>query len=165
MASNPISKALADLAKNVRPLIKGYLEQESPVILQSYYDAYLNAQSTPDRKAKSGRRYYSRPNDSSKLRRLYGNVVRAVQVGQPGNIYSLTIAGNNIIMVSGIDTDTKVKAGPDTVTLKYAELHEMGTQRFRKRPFLGPGFEDFNKDALPEILSRFADDLAERYGG
>lgn len=164
MASNPISKALQDLARRVLPLIKGYLQQEAPVQLEAFYDEYLQTQSKPDRRAKSGRLYYSRPNTSDKLRLQYGNIFRATRTRGKGNIYELFIEGNNVVMVSGIDTDQQVKAGPDTVSLKYAEFHEQGTSRYKARPFLGPGFKDFNRKELPILLDRFADELAEIYG-
>lgn len=167
MASNAIAKALQDLQKAVLPLVKGYLLQEGAERLSIYYQRYLQPSSKPDRKAKSGRRYYSKPNDTSELRTLYGNIQRALipDGRQPGNITEITTSPKEVVLVSGIDTDASVKAGPDRTTLFYAELHERGKGGQKARPFLGPGIRDFNREAMPEILEDIANELSRYYSG
>lgn len=168
MASNPLASALEDLRKAVLPLVKGYLLQEGPIRLGVYYQRYLQTDSKPDRKAKrSGRRYYSKANDSSELRTLYGNLQRALLPDSrfPGNITEVTTDGREVVLLSGIDTSAAVKAGPDRTTLFYAELHEFGKGGQKKRPFLEPGARDFNKEEMPKILEEIADELTRYYNG
>jgi hypothetical protein len=184
MASNPISDALADLRKAVLPLVKGYLLQEAPQRLQTYYANYLQTETKPDaRSKKTGQRYYSQPNTSSKLRTLYGNIQRALSPDGrfPGNITELDVKQNKVRLLSGIDFSAKVKAGKRQTTLMYARLHETGeydpepgTKRrtkkegageFKKRPFLKPGFAEFRKKEMPKILEEIADELQRYYLG
>lgn len=169
MASNAIAKALQDLQKAVLPLVKGYLLQEGAQILSTYYQRYLQSPTIkPDRKAKtSGRLYYSKPNDTSELRTLYGNIQRALipDGRQPGNITEISTTAKEVVLLSGIDTDASVKAGPDRTTLFYAELHERGKGGQKARPFLGPGIREFNREAMPEILQDIANELSRYYSG
>lgn len=133
--------------------------------LEVYYNDYLAEQTFPDRKAKSGRLYYSKRNDTNKARTLYGNLARALQPNQTGNISELTFSDGEFIMTSGIDTDAKVKAGPDQVTLKYVQFVEEGTKRMRPRPFLEPGLRDFNNDDFPKVVDSVNAQLEKIYDG
>jgi hypothetical protein len=159
-----IANAIAVLEKNLLTVIKRRFVQEGPQILQTYYSDYLQPMTTPDRQAqKSKRLYYSTKNNSDKLRRLYGNITRATIQGEAGNISHVEVVGGKVVFISGIDEDTKVKAGPDMVSLEYARFHEEGTTNYKARPFLGPGFEDFLRDGVPDIMDAIADDLAKLY--
>ena len=167
MASNAIVTALRDLQKAVLPLVKGYLLQEGAEQLSVYYNRYLQPTTKPDRKAKSGARYYSQPNNSSELRTLYGNIQRALSPDGrfPGNITEVTTNATQVVLLSGIDTSATVKAGPRSTTLFYAELHELGKGGQKKRAFLEPGIRDFNKEEMPYILEEIADELQRYYRG
>jgi len=159
-----IANAIAVLEKNLLTVIKRRFVQEGPQILQTKYADYLRIQTTPDRQAKKSKRlYYSTANNSDKLRRLYGNITRATIQGEAGNISHVEVVGGKVVFISGIDEDTKVKAGPDMVSLEYARFHEEGTTNYKARPFLGPGFEDFLRDGVPDIMDAIADDLAKLY--
>lgn len=168
MASNPISDALADLRKAVLPLVKGYMLQEAPQRLQTYYANYLQTETKPDRRSKrTGQKYFSQPNTTRKLRTLYGNIQRALAPDArfKTNISEVTVAGDEVVLLSGIDTDATVKAGKRSTTLFYAELHELGKGGQKKRPFLAPGIREFNKVEMPDILSEIADELQRYYLG
>lgn len=162
---NPIVKAIQELEANIYKVVKRRLLQEGPQMLIAYYNDFLQPTTVPDKKAKSGRRYFSRPNDKNKLRTQYGNIQRALQPGETGNITDVVIANGNVQLVSGIDTNAKVQAGPDTVSLMYAKWHEEGTKNFKARPFLNPGFEAFVKEEVPKIMELIEGDLLELYRG
>jgi len=165
--ANPIEIALKRLADAVAPTVKGVFLQEGPDKLAVFYNEHLQSTTSPDRTAKSGRRYYSRPNTTNELRTLYGNIQRALtpDARNKGNITDVTVSGDQVVFISGIDTDARVQAGPDTTTLEYAEFHEKGTSRYRARPFLGPGFEDFVKQGVPQLIDEVGERLEDIYNG
>jgi hypothetical protein len=141
------------------------MAQEAPIRLGQYYDNYLRTQTKPDRKSKSGNKYYSKPNETNQLRTLYGNIQRAL-VPDPrfvGNITEVTVANGEVVLVSGIDTSARVKAGKEMTTLFYADLHEKGEGGQKPRPFLEPGIRDFNKQEMPDILDEIATELTRFY--
>jgi len=146
--------------------VKARMVQEAPQYLLAFYNDFLQPTTVPDRKAKkSKRRYFSRPNDDNRLRTNYGNIQRALQKGETGNITEIVVKDGKVLLLSGIDTNKEVKAGPDRVKLEYARYHEEGTKNFRARPFLNPGFEMFVNQGLPEIIELIEDDLVKVYNG
>jgi hypothetical protein len=162
---NPIVKAIAVLEANLLKVVKRRMLQEGPRILETYYRDFLRpATEKADRQAKKSKRlYYSGLNKTNQLRNLYGNLTRALIQGEDGNITQVEVVSGKVVFISGIDEDTKVQAGPDTVSLEYARFHEEGTANYKARPFLGPGFQDFIRDGVPDIMDAIADDLEKLY--
>lgn len=163
--SNPILKAIERLEKSVLAIVKRRMVQEAPQVLIAFYNEFLQPTTKPDRKAKSGRLYFSRPNSSNKLRTQYGNIQRALQPGETGNITEVAVTNGVVTVISGINEDATVQAGPDRVSLQYARFHEEGTKNYKARPFLNPGFELFIKEGLPDIVAQIEDDLVEEFNG
>lgn len=171
MASNTLVDALDDLKKVLLPLVKGYFQQEAPERLLPYYERYLQSPNIkPDRISKSGRRYYSEPNKTDKLRTLYGNLQRALTPDSrfPGNITEVTTNDKEVILLTGIDTDAKVKAGGRQTTLAYVAMNQAkdrGRSTSRARPFQDPGVADFQKQEMPKILKEISQEITRYYSG
>ena len=90
---------------------------------------------------------------------------RALAPGGDGNITDVQIKGGMVTLVSGIDTTKDIQAGPDRVSLIYAQYQEQGTATIPARPFLAPGFKDWNEQELPQLLDELANDLRKIYNG
>ena len=161
---NALTKAIENLQRVVLSTVKRRIVQEGPKILIAYYNDFLQPATKPDRQAKKSKRlYYSKPNDSSRLRTLYGNIQRSLQEGESGNITEVVVKGDAVSFISGIDENATVQAGPDRITLAYARFHEEGTKNFRARPFLNPGFALFMKEGYPDIIAQIERDLLKAF--
>jgi hypothetical protein len=171
-ADNDIVAAIKKIEEDIFKIVKRRLVQEGPQLLATYYNDYLQpATISPDKRAASGRLYYSGPNESKKLRANYGNIIRALQPGGEGNITDVVIEGglDRVYFISGIDYDTKVQAGPGTTDFEYVKWWEEGeafsSTNQNTRPFLSLGFADFIEKEVPDILELISEDLLELYRG
>jgi hypothetical protein len=161
---NALTKAIENLQRVVLSTVKQRIVQEGPQILIAFYNDFLQPSTVPDRQAKKSKRlYFSQPNTSNKLRTQYGNIQRALQEGEIGNITEVVIKNDTVSFISGINEQATVQAGPDRITLEYARFHEEGTKNFRARPFLNPGFALFMKEGYPDIIEQIERDLLKAF--
>lgn len=65
-------------------------------------------------------------NTGSRLRTLYGNLTRALEVGGKGNISKSEFKQGKYTLEFGFDPTTKVTQGPRQGDLRYGLLHEYG---------------------------------------
>ena len=160
---NAIEEALKRLERGVLSAVKETM-QRAPQELSIYVAEYRQDPSKKDglerrekyrqtgnnlaRKKKdrvknktAGDFYYTKPNTTSRLRNLYGNVQRATLPKGKGNISDVELNGGKVLMTFGYNSDQVVTAGTRSVTLEYAKINE------KKRPFLVPGFKSFMSDA------------------
>ncbi len=140
---NAIQKALTRLERGILAVVKEAMQRQ-PEELAVFTGEYLRDPSDKSglKKSKRGNLYFSTPNTTTRLRTLYGNITRATQPDNKGNISETTIQNGLISVEYGYDPNTSVKAGKRTTTLKYAVINEN-----RGRPFITPGFKAYMNDA------------------
>lgn len=157
----------ADIAKDTLRIIKA-ATQKAPVEISAYISGnFTKVNAKPSnqrgskglRKAKSGRIYWNEPNQTKHLRRQYGNLIKALQVGGKGNVSNLYFEGPDLFVIEHtFDEDTVVNAGPDQTKLVYGAIHER-----TGRPFMGPGMEQYLKERWPKTVKRLTEELAELF--
>jgi len=164
--SNPIQESLSALERDIQRIVKATL-QKVPVEISGYVSGeFSSVNAKPSnkrgskglRKADSGRIYWNTKNSTSRLRRQYGNLIRALQVGGKGNVSRAEFdsGGREFVIEHSFDDSTIVQAGPEQTTLIYATIHEQGS-----RPFLEPGMKQYLKKGWPKAIRRLIDELAE----
>ncbi len=164
--SNPINDRLETMLRDIQRLTKATL-QTVPVEISAYVSGeFEGVAARPQtkrgskglRKAASGRYYWNTKNTTNHLRRQYGNLIRALQVGGKGNVSraGFDTQGNEFVIEHTYDESTIVNAGPEQVSLLYATIHERGD-----RPFLEPGMKQYLKKGWPKAIRRLTNELAE----
>jgi hypothetical protein len=112
---------------------------------------------------KTGNLYYSVPNQTDKLRRLYGNLLRSITPRQKGNYSKVDYKSGHFLIEYGYIPSTQVRAGTRTTTLEYVAMNEAtdrGKSTSIARPFLEPGFSEyFNDPSGWESLRQNLEDL------
>jgi len=146
---NSIEKALAKLTDKVLATVKDVM-QRAPAELS----VYVNENFGEDTR---GIRPRER-NTTTKLRVVKAKLSRATLPKEEGNITRVTADDDGIVIESGVDLGT----------VPYARIHELGGiagrgARIPKRPYLKPGMEAFQKDAMPRYLKRISELLAKGY--
>jgi len=164
-----LSQRLARLERGILAAVKE-VAQNIPEDLQVYTEDYLNPNEAGQKTAKSGQRYYPRPNTGTKLRTLYGNISRSLGQGGKGNISNVEFRNGKFEVEYGYDPRTPVKSGKINQTLMYALYNEMGTSRAKARPFLKPGFAAYMRDAngykalIRELETTIVDEFLQEFG-
>ena len=149
-AKKDMTEYLQRLNRGVLRAVKTAMD-EAPIMLSAYTGDEMHSPTKKEglTKSKAGNLYYKLPNNTNKLRTLYGNIQRAITPDGEGNVSNVYIEGSTILVDFGIDYDAKVRAGKSTTTLLYAAYHEAknrGKSTSRQRAFLTPAFEKFMKD-------------------
>ena len=114
------------------------------------------------------------------LRAVSGDLLRATQPGERGNISDLRIEGSTITVDYGIDADvipyariheyggtinhpggTKYYFGPDgdirflpNTARRFVGITKPHAIRMPARPYLAPAVEDFQREEIPNIFAR-----------
>ena len=165
---NPIVEALERVERDALRAIKAAM-QKAPLQIVPFVTAnFSKITAKPStargakglRKAKSGNLYWNEPNATNKLRRLYGNLLRAVTPNDTGNVNKTEIKSGVVELTYSFDSSTSVKAGTKSTTLLYAEKWEKST-----RPFLRPGMQAYMKQGFPRLMKALQTDIVDIYNG
>lgn len=120
---------MSDIAARLARLERGILaavketSQNIPEELSEFILQQMD--STSSTKTKTGARKLPK-NSGSRLRTLYGNLTRALEVGGKGNISKSEFKQGKYTLEFGFDPTTKVTQGPRQGDLRYGLLHEYG---------------------------------------
>jgi hypothetical protein len=165
---NPIVDALKAVERDALRAIKAMLQRAplrmNPYVVQNFSKVAAKPSTARGskglRKAKSGNLYWNVPNRTNKLRRLYGNLLRAVTPDERGNVSKAEIKGGVVELTYSFETNTNVQAGTKATTLLYAEKWERST-----RPFLKPGTAVFMRQEFPKMMRELQTELVDIYNG
>jgi hypothetical protein len=168
MSRNPIVDALTTVEREGLRAIKDAMQKAplsiAPYVIRNFSKMAAKPSSSRGakglRKAKSGNLYWNEPNNTNKLRRLYGNLTRAVTPGERGNVTKTEIKDGAVVTTFSFDSSTTVKAGTETTTLLYGEKWEKGS-----RPFLGPGTKAYMREEFPRLIKALQTELVDIYNG
>lgn len=120
---------MSDIAARLARLERGILaaiketSQNIPEELSEFILQQMDF--TSSTKTKTGARKLPK-NSGSRLRTLYGNLTRALEVGGKGNISKSEFKQGKYTLEFGFDPTTKVTQGPRQGDLRYGLLHEYG---------------------------------------
>lgn len=168
MSRNPIVDALTAVERDGLRAIKAML-QRAPLRINPYVvENFTKIAAKPStargskglRKSRTGSFYWNVPNPTKKLRRLYGNLLRAVTPGEKGNVAKTEIKAGVVELTFSFDSATTVQAGKRSTTLLYGERWEKGT-----RPFLKPGTDKFMRQEFPRMMRELQTELIDIYNG
>lgn len=120
---------MSDIAARLARLERGILaavketSQNIPEELSEFILQQMDF--TSSTKTKTGARKLPK-NAGNRLRTLYGNLTRALEVGGKGNISKSEFKQGKYTLEFGFDPATKVTQGPRQGDLRYGLLHEYG---------------------------------------
>lgn len=90
-------------------------------------------------------------NKTNKLYSQTGNLLRAMSIGKPANIFSVEEVNKEIAVKYGIDLDK----------VPYARIHEFGGTAgrgayLRPRPYIVPAIKEFMKKEVVRVIQNIA---------
>lgn len=128
--------------------------REAQTDLLEFYADRMNSATTKNHTVSPSGKLRSLPNKTDKLYVLYGNLVRALQPKQRGNIGIIDKGSQRVTLTIGIDLSV----------VPYARIHEYGGSTGRggrskipARPFFFPAIEQYAKERYNERIARILD--------